>query len=76
MNKSKWKGLGFKAHLSLLSNVNRLAKLILIIYFHEIKIIKATRFRNQLFPIEALTVFTLGESIVYKVALGKRFNFR
>jgi len=74
MNKSKWKGLPFRAHLSLLSKVNRLAKLILIIYFHETKIIKATRFRNQLFPIETLTVFTLGGSIAYKVALSKGFN--
>lgn len=76
MNKSKWKGLTFRAHLSLLSKVNRLTKLIVIIYFHKTKIIKATRFRNQLFPLETLTAFTLGRSIAYKVVLGKGFNFR
>jgi len=60
MNKSKWKGIRFRAHLSLLSKVNRITKLILVIYFHETKTIKATGFHNQIIPIEALTIFTSG----------------
>jgi len=60
MNKSKWKGLRFRVLLSLLSKVNELTKLTLVIYFHETKTIKATRFYNQIIPIEALNVFTSG----------------
>ena len=69
MNESKWKGLRFRAHLSLLLKVIRLTKLTLIIYFHETKIIAATRFHNQIILIEALTIFMPGGSIAYKVAL-------
>ena len=66
----------FKAHPSPLLKVQRLTKLTLVIYFHETTINKVRRFGNPLFPVKTLTVFTLGKSIAYKVALDKEFNFR
>jgi len=50
--------------------------MILIVYFHKIRIIEVIRLSNQEFSIETLTVFTSGKSTAYKVALDQGVNFR
>ena len=49
--------LQIEAHLRLPSKVDRLTKIILVIYFHETRIIKGTRLSNQKLPIKTLIVF-------------------
>jgi len=54
-------------HLSFLSEVNKLTEIVLVIYVHETRIIKVIGLRNQIIPIETLTVFTSEKLIAYKV---------